>query len=97
MRILMNQIQMSHVIRKPALRVCDQIRQTDLLRYRDYLVFEILDRASIGIIYWKTSKMQHLIQCQFHPEDQVTPVSRNEMDTSDQLACIWYKNQNVVA
>ena len=29
--------------------------------------------------------MQHLIQCQFLPEDQIIPVIDNEMDKSDQL------------
>ena len=41
--------------------------------------------------------MQHLIQCQFLPEDQIIPIIDNEMDKSDQLACIRYKNQNVLA
>ena len=30
-------------------------------------------------------------------EDQISPVIDNEMDKSDQLACIRYKNQNVLA
>ena len=34
------------------------------------------------------------MQCQTFPEDQIFPVIDNEMDKSDQLACIWYKNQN---
>ena len=31
------------------------------------------------------------------PEGQIIPVIDNEMDKSDQLACIRYKNQNVLA
>ena len=42
-------------------------------------------------------KMQHLISCQFRSEDQIIPVIDNEMDNSDQMACIRYKNQNVLA
>ena len=45
----------------------------------------------------KHFKTQHLIQCQFLPEDQIIPVIDNEMDKSDQLACIRYKNQNILA
>ena len=41
--------------------------------------------------------MQHLIWCQFLPEGQIIPVFDNEMDKSDQLACIQYKNQNILA
>ena len=41
--------------------------------------------------------MQHLIQCQFLSEDQIIPVIDNEMDKSNKLACIRYKNQNVLA
>ena len=41
--------------------------------------------------------MQHLIQCQFLPEDQIIPVIDNEMDKSDQMDCIQFKNQNVLA
>ena len=48
-------------------------------------------------IHWNTFKTQHLIQCQFLPEDQIIPVSDNEIDKSDQLAWIRYKNQNVLA
>ena len=48
-------------------------------------------------LYWNILKTQHLIQCQFLPEDQIVPVSDNAMDKSDQLACIRYKNQNVLA
>ena len=33
----------------------------------------------------------------FFPEDQIVPVIDNEMDKSDQLACIRYKNQNGLA
>ena len=40
---------------------------------------------------------QHLIQCQCLPEDQIIPVSDNEKNKSDQLACNGYKNQNVLA
>ena len=32
--------------------------------------------------------MQQLIKCQFFPEDQIIPAIDNEMDKSDQLACI---------
>ena len=39
-------------------------------------------------LYWNTLKTQHLIQCQFLPEEQIIPVIDNEMDKSDQLACI---------
>ena len=42
-------------------------------------------------IYWNTLKTQLLIQC------QIMPVIDNEMDKPDQLACIGYKNQNVMA
>ena len=42
-------------------------------------------------------KKQHLIKCQFLPDDQIISVIGNEMDKSDQLACIRYKNQNVLA
>ena len=48
-------------------------------------------------IYWNTLKTQHLIWCQFLPEDQIIPVIDNEMDKSDQPACIRYKNQNILA
>ena len=41
--------------------------------------------------------MQHLISCQFCSEDQIIPVIDNEMDKSDRMACIRYKNQNVLA
>ena len=40
----------------------------------------------------KYFKTQHLIQCQFLPEDQIIPVIDNEMDKSDQLACIYIKS-----
>ena len=40
--------------------------------------------------------MQHLFQYQFLPEDQIYPVSDNEIDKSDQLASIRYKSQNVL-
>ena len=48
-------------------------------------------------IYWNTLKTQHLIQCQCLPVDQIIPVIDNEMDKSDQIACIRYKNQNDLA
>ena len=48
-------------------------------------------------MYWNTLKTQHSIQCQFIREYQICPVSDNEIDMSDQLACIRYKNQNVLA
>ena len=41
--------------------------------------------------------MQHLIQCQFLLEDQIIPVNDNAVDKSDQLACIRYQNQNILA
>ena len=50
----------------------------------------------LNIIYWNTLKTQHLIQCQFLPEDQIIPVI-DDMDKSKQLACIRYKSQNAVA
>ena len=37
--------------------------------------------------------MQH----QFLPEDKLIPVSDDAMDKSDELACIRYKYQNVLA
>ena len=43
----------------------------------------------------KHFKTPNLIQCQFLQEDQILTVIDNEMDKSDQLACIRYKNQNV--
>ena len=56
------------------------------------------DRSfSLDYIYWNTLKKQHLIQCQFLPEDQIITVIDNEMGKSDQLVCIRYKNQNVFA
>ena len=48
-------------------------------------------------IYLNTLKTQHLIQCQFLPEEQIIPVSDNAMEKSDQSACIRYKNQNILA
>ena len=49
------------------------------------------------IVYWNTLKTQHLILRQFLPENQIISVIDNEMDKSDRLACIRYKNQNVLA
>ena len=48
-------------------------------------------------IYRNTLKTQHLIQCQFLPEDKIISVSDNAFDKSDQLAWIRYKNQNVLS
>ena len=49
----------------------------------------------------KHFKTQRLIQCQLLPEERIIPVTDNEtdkeMDKSDQLAYISYKNQNVLA
>ena len=58
---------------------------------------EIRVGAQQTSIYRNTLKTQHLIQYQFLPEDQIIPVIDNEMDKSDQLACIRYKNQNILA
>ena len=60
----------------------------------------LFERSSTYIYkdkYWKTLKTQHLIQCQIIPDDQVCKVSDNEIDMPHQLACIRYKNQNILA
>ena len=58
------------------------------------LIFVITCTLNYPQIYWNTLTMQHLIQCQFLPEDQKFTNIDNEMDKSDQLACIRYKDQN---
>ena len=45
----------------------------------------------------KDFKNECLIQCQFLPKDRIFQISVNEIDKSDQLACIWYKNKKVSA
>ena len=45
----------------------------------------------------KHFKNATLDKCQFLPENQIIPVIGNEMVKSAQLACIRYKNQNVLA
>ena len=57
----------------------------DLIRFWFRLglsVRSVVGRA-IAKLYWNTLKMQHLIQCQFLPEDQIIPVIDNEMDKSN--------------
>ena len=48
--------------------------------------------------------MQHLIQCQFLPEDQIIPLIDNEMDKSDQwlafdtkIIMFWLKVKRDIA
>ena len=65
------------------------------------ILTKVLQRCSLSSllpnIYWNTLKTQHLIKCQFLPEDQIISVIDNKMDKSDQLPCIQYKKQIVLA